>query len=75
MRRRQLRGKSPLYGHVPLPLLALPQNDAVVVMPGADQGRESYAKSLIAHAEQLGVADRLRLVGHVEDMPAAGVAY
>jgi glycosyltransferase involved in cell wall biosynthesis len=52
-------------------LAALRHNDAVAVLVGGDQGRESYAQALIAHAESLGVASRLRLVGHVEDMPAA----
>jgi len=52
-----------------LPLLR--HNDAVVVLVGADQGRVAYTKSLIGHAEALGVADRLRIVGHSEDMPAA----
>jgi glycosyltransferase involved in cell wall biosynthesis len=52
--------------------LALLQNkDAVVVLVGDDQGRESYAQSLITQAESLGVAGRLRLAGHTEDMPAA----
>ncbi len=44
---------------------------AIAVLVGSDQGRESYAQSLIGHAQSLGVADRLRLVGHTEDMPAA----
>lgn len=52
-------------------LAALRHDDAVVILVGGDQGRESYAQSLIAHAQSLGVASRLRLVGHVEDMPAA----
>ena len=38
---------------------------------GEIRAAESYAQSLIAHAQGLGIADRLRLVGHVEDMPAA----
>jgi glycosyltransferase involved in cell wall biosynthesis len=44
---------------------------AIAVLVGSDQGRESYAQSLIGQAESLGVADRLRLAGHTEDMPAA----
>jgi len=52
-------------------LAALRHKDAVLVLVGGDQGREKYTKSLIAHAQTLGVADRLRLAGHVEDMPAA----
>jgi glycosyltransferase involved in cell wall biosynthesis len=45
--------------------------DAVVVLLGGDQGRESYAQGLITYAESIGVADRLRLAGNTEDMPAA----
>jgi len=52
-------------------LARLRHRDAVAVLVGGDQGREAYAQSLIAQAEALGVADRLRLVGHCEDMPAA----
>jgi glycosyltransferase involved in cell wall biosynthesis len=52
--------------------LALMRHDeAVAVLVGSDQGRENYAQSLISQAEALGVAGRLRLVGHTEDMPAA----
>jgi glycosyltransferase involved in cell wall biosynthesis len=52
-------------------LAVLRHRDAVVALVGSDQGRESYAQSLIAQAEALGVADRLRLPGPTEDMPAA----
>jgi glycosyltransferase involved in cell wall biosynthesis len=52
-------------------LAELRNRNAVAVLVGSDQGRESYAQSLISYAEALGVADRLRLVGHTEDMPAA----
>jgi glycosyltransferase involved in cell wall biosynthesis len=52
-------------------LARLRHKDAVLMLVGSDQGRERYTKSLIAHAAALGVADRLRLAGHVEDMPAA----
>ncbi len=45
--------------------------DLCVVLVGADQGRRRYAESLIAQATRLGVADRLRLVGQCDDMPAA----
>ena len=52
--------------------LALLRNrQALVVLVGDDQGRESYAQSLITQAESLGVASRLRLANHTEDMPAA----
>jgi glycosyltransferase involved in cell wall biosynthesis len=52
-------------------LARLENKDALVVLVGGDQGRKTYAQSLIAYAESLGVAGRLRLVGHCEDMPAA----
>lgn len=52
-------------------LAASRHTDAVAVLVGADQGRRRYVQNLIAHAQRLGVAERLRLVGNVEDMPAA----
>jgi glycosyltransferase involved in cell wall biosynthesis len=44
---------------------------ACVVLVGSDQGRHRYAESLIRQAGALGVADRLRLAGECDDMPAA----
>jgi glycosyltransferase involved in cell wall biosynthesis len=41
------------------------------VLVGSDQGRRRYVARLIRQAEVLGVADRLRLVGECDDMPAA----
>jgi glycosyltransferase involved in cell wall biosynthesis len=52
-------------------LALLRHKEAVVVLVGDDQGRESYAQSLITQAESLGVSSRLRLANHTEDMPAA----
>jgi len=52
-------------------LAEMRNKNAIAVLVGSDQGRESYAQSLIGQAESLGVADRLRLAGHTEDMPAA----
>jgi glycosyltransferase involved in cell wall biosynthesis len=52
-------------------LARMRHTDAVLVLAGSNQGRARYSQSLIAHAQKLGVADRLRLAGHVEDMPAA----
>jgi glycosyltransferase involved in cell wall biosynthesis len=52
-------------------LAEMRDKNAIAVLVGSDQGRESYAQSLIGQAESLGVADRLRLAGHTEDMPAA----
>jgi glycosyltransferase involved in cell wall biosynthesis len=52
-------------------LSMLRHSDALLVLVGGDQGREAYAQSLVAFADTLGVSDRLRMVGHSEDMPAA----
>jgi len=43
----------------------------VCVMAGDDQGRESYTRSLQDKAKALGLSKRLRIVGHVADVPAA----
>jgi glycosyltransferase involved in cell wall biosynthesis len=51
--------------------LARMQNrEACVVLVGSDQGRHRYAAELVALAERLGVASRVRLVGHCDDVPA-----
>ncbi len=52
-------------------LAQLERQDACLVLVGAEQGRARYRRELIARAEALGIASRLRLVGHCEDMPAA----
>jgi len=52
-------------------LARLRHRDAIAVFAGDDQGRDNYAQALITLAQSLGVADRIRLVGHNEDMPAA----
>ncbi len=49
----------------------LARMDACCVLVGATQGREGFARQLRAQAQALGMADRLRLVGHCDDMPAA----
>ena len=49
----------------------LERTDLCLVMVGAEQGRKKFRKELIARAEALGLADRIRLVGHCDDMPAA----
>jgi glycosyltransferase involved in cell wall biosynthesis len=41
------------------------------VLVGGDQGRDGFSRKVEAHARRLGVAPRLRLAGHCEDMPAA----
>ncbi len=52
-------------------LAQLTHADACCVLVGATQGRERFAQELQAQARALGVAARLRLVGHCDDMPAA----
>jgi glycosyltransferase involved in cell wall biosynthesis len=49
----------------------LARRDVCVVLVGADQGRSHYARRLIAQAHALGIADRMRMVGQCDDMPAA----
>lgn len=41
------------------------------VFAGDAQGREDYARSLRTRIADLGLADHVRIVGHVADMPAA----
>jgi glycosyltransferase involved in cell wall biosynthesis len=48
--------------------------DAVVVLAGDAQGRGGYAASLSAAAAAAGLGDRVKIVGHVSDMPAAFAA-
>ena len=45
--------------------------DAVVVMAGDPQGRESYMRDLTALIDARGLAGKVLLVGHCADMPAA----
>jgi glycosyltransferase involved in cell wall biosynthesis len=52
-------------------LSRLARPDVCCVLVGSDQGRRRYAAQLIRQAEALGVADRLRLAGECDDMPAA----
>ena len=49
----------------------LARRDAWCVLVGSGDKHRRYAGWLIRRAEQLGVADRLRLVGNCDDMPAA----
>jgi glycosyltransferase involved in cell wall biosynthesis len=48
--------------------------DILLVLAGDDQGRTGYRAELDALAARLGVADAVRIVGHVADMPAAYLA-
>jgi len=52
-------------------LARMQRTDAVAILVGSDQGRSSFSEQLVRQAERLGVADRVRLVGHCDDMPAA----
>ncbi len=52
-------------------LARLERRDVGLVLVGAEQGRARFRRELIARAEALGVAERVHLVGHCEDMPAA----
>lgn len=47
---------------------------AIAVLAGDPQGRAAYVAQLKAQAEARGVADRLRVPGHIADMPAALLA-
>lgn len=49
-------------------------DDWVVVLAGDAQGRIDYVESLRQQIERQALGDRVKLVGHVEDMPAAYVA-
>ena len=45
--------------------------DAVVIMAGDSQGRAAYRRELERLIARSGLTDRVRLVGHCDDMPAA----
>jgi glycosyltransferase involved in cell wall biosynthesis len=47
------------------------RRDVHCVLVGAEQGRPRYTARLVRRAEALGIADRLRLAGECNDMPAA----
>jgi glycosyltransferase involved in cell wall biosynthesis len=52
-------------------LSRMKNRDVCAVLVGDDQGRSRYVAELSAQAEALGVGDRVRIVGHCDDMPAA----
>ncbi len=47
------------------------RKDVCCVLVGSDQGRSAYSARLMKEATALGIGDRVRLVGHCDDMPAA----
>jgi glycosyltransferase involved in cell wall biosynthesis len=49
----------------------LARTDVCCVLVGSDQGRTKYTRELEKISESLGIADRVRIVGQVEDIPAA----
>lgn len=48
--------------------------DAVVVLAGDAQGRDGYAADIARDIARLGLGDRVRIVGHVDDIAAAYAA-
>jgi glycosyltransferase involved in cell wall biosynthesis len=49
----------------------LARQDVCCVLVGSDQGRSKYSRELERLSESLGIGDRVRIIGQVEDMPAA----
>jgi glycosyltransferase involved in cell wall biosynthesis len=45
--------------------------DAVIIMAGDPQGRDGYRRELERLIARAGLTDRVKLVGHCDDMPAA----
>lgn len=45
--------------------------DVCCVLVGSDQGRTKYTAALLKQAAALGIAERVKLVGQCDDMPAA----
>lgn len=50
------------------------RDDFVVILAGDDQGRDAYRQELEAAIVAAGLDNRVRLVGHCDDMPAAYLA-
>jgi glycosyltransferase involved in cell wall biosynthesis len=49
----------------------LPWTEVCCVLVGSDQGRTKYTQELEQLSESLGIADRVRIIGQVDDIPAA----
>lgn len=49
----------------------LARTDVCCVLVGSDQGRTKYSRELEKIGESLGIGDRVRIIGQVDDMPAA----
>ena len=52
-------------------LARMRHQDVLGILVGSDQGRTAYTASLVALAKKLGLGPRLRMAGHVDDVPAA----
>jgi glycosyltransferase involved in cell wall biosynthesis len=52
-------------------IATLNRPDVMCVFVGSDQGRRGYTRELEQQAARLGIAERVRLVGQCDDMPAA----
>jgi len=71
-----LPGRLTRWKGAPTAILALARLEApaTLVLAGDAQGRTGFAAELRALAAQAGVAERVRIAGHVADMPAALLA-
>jgi glycosyltransferase involved in cell wall biosynthesis len=48
--------------------------NTVIVLAGDAQGRDGYREQLLHEIDRAGLSGRVRIVGHVDDMPAAFLA-
>ncbi len=48
--------------------------DAVIILAGDPSGRDGYRDELVALIARHGLKDKVRLVGHCREMPAAYLA-
>jgi glycosyltransferase involved in cell wall biosynthesis len=64
---------TPWKGHAVLldAIARLDRPEVMCVLLGSHQGRHRYASVLELQANRLGIADRVRMVGHADDMAAA----
>ncbi len=65
------KGQTVLIDALALFARAHPALPWIAILAGDDQGRSDYANELHSLAARHGIEDRVRLVGHVADMPAA----
>ncbi|MDQ0464485.1 glycosyltransferase involved in cell wall biosynthesis [Caulobacter ginsengisoli] len=70
---------SPIKGHLSIVqamaiLKAQGRDDILVIFAGDDQGRSEYRAEILAAIAKNDLADRVKVVGHCDDMPAAYLA-